>query len=206
MRHKAKRAEVRTSGGLPMPTTNFPDDLAPDQRPRIFAPFQIEQVAVERESQRIPTIVDGKRAEAALNFLYRNFSILCGHCHAGRFAILQRRRNAIDKIGDAIVGLTLRCAVCGVEASLFDAGKDGYDGVLGHNESLAGATRMEQLAGQNGTLLPPSRVKVILTYQGDDYLAIAEEDGIPAVDLFDWIEVQALVNDEWVAVWDYECA
>jgi hypothetical protein len=189
-----------------VPTTTFPDSQAPHQHPRILAPFASEQVAVERESLRVPTIVDGKAAEEELGFLYRHFSIQCGHCSAGRFVILQRRRNSIDAIGDAIVGLTLRCSLCSAESSVFDARTDGYDGALGHNASLAGTARVEPLVGPTGKFLPPARVKVVLTYQGDGYLTVAEEDGIPAVDLFDWIEVKALLNDEWTAVWDYECA
>jgi hypothetical protein len=171
--------------------TTLPRDPAPvEEWPRALSAFIIEHAKVEEE----PSV------------LFRHYTLLCGHCRNDRFALLQRRRNSIDAIGDAIVGLSLRCSQCGTSKSVFDARTDGYDGVLGHNESLAGTSREEPLAGPEGAELAAVRVRATLSFNGDDYLAVAEEDGIPAVDLFDWFEMFALLNDEWSAVWDYECA
>ena len=171
--------------------TTVPHDPAQAaERPRTLSAFIIERAAVEQE----PGVV------------FRHYTLLCSHCRNNRFTLLQRRRNSIGAIGDAIVGLSLRCSHCGTNKSVFDARTDGYDGVLGHNEILAGASREEPLAGPNGTELSAVRVRATLSFNGADYLAIAKEEGTPAVDLFDWFEMFALLNDEWTSVWDYECA
>lgn len=171
--------------------TTIPRDPAPaDDRPRALSEFIIERATVEQEP----------------GVLFRHYTLLCSHCRNNRFTLLQQRRNAIDPIGDAIVGLSLKCAQCGTQKSVFDARTDGYEGALGYNKDLAGATREEPLADASGAALETVRVRATLSFNGDGYLAIAEEDGIPAIDLFDWFEMFALLNDEWTAVWEYECA
>lgn len=100
----------------------------------------------------------------------------------------------------------VECAACGERHLVFDQGKHGYDGALGHGRSYELGT------GESKPIICNAdsyNVELLFTYNIslDELNEIAAEDGLSIQDLFDAVEIIALAEDGTVLKsLDYECA
>jgi hypothetical protein len=104
---------------------------------------------------------------------------------------------------------SLRCAACGQETVIFDSRKHGYDGALGHNESLPppAAERAELIANDIGD--SPYRILVRYEYASDvmGEESFAEWKGRENA-LYTWFTLLArpMSGDAVEAIYDQECS
>jgi hypothetical protein len=140
------------------------------------------------------------------------YSVACKNCGAFKFRIscypatgAQRLLSRWLLIPNASLRPPhrLRCMACGVSGTLFDARKDGYDGILNGGCAYESGSRGEVW------LSKPSRISVYLTYNIDlaERKQLAAEASVLPSDLFDGYTIRCeLLNGGKSFELEYECA
>ncbi len=140
------------------------------------------------------------------------FPIGCQSCTNDRFDLLE---TVIEWMHDgqseaSVVGLSTRCSECQNEPPVFDQTQHGYDGELGHLRFMEGARASQDLVSMDGSYVRSSKISVAFVFNIplEELEGAESESGVRVQDQFDWIRVCILGDsgNEWVEVWDCECA
>ncbi len=94
------------------------------------------------------------------------------------------------------------CAGCGNRAKIFDARKDGYDGILN------GGCGYESGEDNEGLIAGPFKLSVLLFYniELEELREFAAEKNVQPSSLFDFIEIKAMPGEGEPIFFDYKCA